>query len=487
MKARFTLGKKMYIFVTAVVLFAALGVALLSYIVNANQMDRFYKRITRDSAKNYVTLTDVDYLKKLKDAVLSEEYQDLRNRAEEADDEQPVVDYLKEKGLWAQYEAEREKLRAYVDNISDIKYLYIVLWGDQDSKYNMYLLDADDVPAYETGLYEEREEEFLGVDAHDEMEPTISNGSWGWLCSAYAPVYDREGELICTVGCDLNMEDVMKARIVFLMSVIIATVVLIVIILAGAVVFVRRTVIHPLKSLSEGMKRFNPEEGMTYDEAGVIRVDLRRNDEIGDIYKETKSMQVRIMDYINRILAIRREKERVEDVVRSKEEEIGAISQKAYRDEHTGVGNKAAYADRMQALNAAILGGEAEFAIVVMDINRLKHVNDTYGHIAGDEYIKGCCQVLCETFQHSPVYRIGGDEFVAVLSESDYRERLSRVEAMKRAFAGTEKDESRDLWHRFSASIGMADYAPGDSDSEAVFHRADQRMYEDKQAHRRGR
>ena len=84
-------------------------------------------------------------------------------QAEAADDEKPVVDYLKAHGLWDQYETEREKLRTYAGNISDIKYLYIVVWGGKDSKYNMYLLDADDVPVYETGYYEEREKEFLGI------------------------------------------------------------------------------------------------------------------------------------------------------------------------------------------------------------------------------------------------------------------------------------------------------------------------------------
>ena len=105
----------------------------------------------------------VDYLKRLKPVVLSAEYQTLREQAEAADDEKPVVDYLKAHGLWDQYETEREKLRTYAGNISDIKYLYIVVWGGKDSKYNMYLLDADDVPVYETGYYEEREKEFLGI------------------------------------------------------------------------------------------------------------------------------------------------------------------------------------------------------------------------------------------------------------------------------------------------------------------------------------
>ncbi len=487
MNARFTLGKKMYIFVTTVVLFAAIGVAALSYIINARQMDRFNKRITLDSAKNYATLADVDYLKNLKAVVLSEEYQNLRDRAEETENEKLVIDYLNEKGLWEQYETEREKLRTYENNISDIKYLYIVVWGDKDSKYNMYLLDADDVPVYETGLYEEREKEFLGVDAYEELEPTISNGSWGWLCSAYAPVYDHEGELICTVGCDLNMEDVMEDRVAFLLFLTITAVFLVAVILAGAVIFVHKILIRPLNRLAEGMELFAPEEGRTYEEAGVIKVDLKSNDEIRDIYEETRSMQVRIIDYINSITQIRKEKERVEDVVRSKEEEIGVISRKAYRDSHTGAGNKAAYTDKLKELNEGIGKGETEFAIVVMDINMLKRVNDTYGHIAGDQYITGCCQILSETFGHSPTYRIGGDEFVTILTGCDYWERFTRLEEMKMKFAETEKNENRDPWLRFSASVGMADYTPGDSDSETVFRRADEMMYKCKQKHKKGR
>lgn len=477
----------MYIFVTVVVLFAAFGVALLSYFINAGQIDRFYKRITMDTAKNYVTLTDVDYLSQLKTVALTEEYQNLRNTAEENDDEKLVVDYLKEKGLWAQYETERNKLRNYVENITDIKYLYIVVWGDKGAAYNMYLLDSDDVPVYETGYYEEREEEFLNVDATEYIEPTISNGSWGWLCSAYAPVYDDEGTLICTVGCDLDMADVMQDRLALLLYIIITSVVMIIVIFIGAVIFVHKTVVSPLNGLTEKMKEFSPEEGKQYAEAGVIEVDVKSNDEIRDIYEETKSMQVRIVDYINHINEIRKEKERVEDVVRNKEQEIGAISQKAYRDSLTEVGNKQAYTDKVNELREQIANGEAEFAIVMMDINMLKTVNDTYGHTAGDTYIKGCCRVFCETFDHSPVYRIGGDEFVAILTGVDYQNRFTKLDQMKTAFAETEKNKDLDPWYRYSASAGIAEYTPEDKDFETVFHRADQMMYDYKLKHKKAR
>lgn len=487
MKLRLTLGKKMYIFITAVVLLVAVGVAALSYIINANQIYNFYKRITMNSAENYATLADVDYLKELKAAVLSEEYQTLRDRAEENEDEELVIDYLKDKGLWEKYKVERQKLRTYVENMGDIKYLYIVDWGVEDSKYNMYLLDADDVPIYETGLYEEREPEFLGVEEHESVEPTISNGNWGWLCSAYAPVYNSEGELVCTVGCDLDMADVLQERNFFLLNITAVTFVLTVIVLVVAVIFIRKMVVCPLNRLTERMKGFTPKAGSDYNKAGVVSVDVKSNDEIRDIYEETRSMQIRIIDYINSITQIRREKEMVEDVVRIKEEEIGAISRKAYHDSHTGVRNKVAYVEKTKEMNAEISKGGAEFAVVVMDINMLKKINDTFGHTEGDLYITGCCQMLCDAFGHSTVYRIGGDEFAAVLTESDYRERQSKFTELKKRFAETERNKNRDPWLCFSASLGMAEFTPEDPDFETVFRRADQLMYEAKQEHKENR
>ena len=61
------------------------------------------------------------------------------------------------------------------------------------------------------------------------------------------------------------------------------------------------------------------------------------------------------------------------------------------------------------------------FAVAVFDINDLKQVNDLYGHQAGDKYIKDGCAIICNTFKHSPVFRIGGDEFAVVIQGSDYK------------------------------------------------------------------
>jgi len=86
----------------------------------------------------------------------------------------------------------------------------------------------------------------------------------------------------------------------------------------------------------------------------------------------------------------------------------------ARRDELTGVRNKTAYNELETSMQDSINKGMdyLPFAFVVCDANNLKKINDTEGHAAGDEYIKSCAMLLCNIFDHSPVFRVGGDEFV---------------------------------------------------------------------------
>ena len=169
-----------------------------------------------------------------------------------------------------------------------------------------------------------------------------------------------------------------------------------------------------------------------------------------------------------------------ENDIRSKEAQIGQISEEAYRDILTGVGNKTAYSKRVKEINAAIPDGKCDFAIVMMDINDLKKINDVHGHKAGDQYIKGCCHLLCETFKHSPVFRIGGDEFVAILQGPDFENKQSLLERLRNDLNESYSNEDLDPWLRYSAAVGMADLASDDNTFELVFKRADQAMYEDK-------
>ena len=100
---------------------------------------------------------------------------------------------------------------------------------------------------------------------------------------------------------------------------------------------------------------------------------------------------------------------------------LDAAENKAVIDDLTGIKNKTAYSEAERKINEQIANKEmSPFAIAVFDINDLKQVNDTLGHQAGDTLIQNGCAMICQHFKHSPVFRVGGDEFVAILKGYDY-------------------------------------------------------------------
>ena len=148
----------------------------------------------------------------------------------------------------------------------------------------------------------------------------------------------------------------------------------------------------------------------------------------------------------------------------------------ASRDGLTGVKSKRVFVEAEMQWDAGIEENKAApFAVAVFDLNDLKTINDTMGHAAGDSYICDGCTLVCKTFQHSPVYRIGGDEFAAVLTGQDYEHRRELKESFRALNAARRAPEEAVV------ACGMADYVPGrDTRFQDVFERADADMYENK-------
>ena len=160
-------------------------------------------------------------------------------------------------------------------------------------------------------------------------------------------------------------------------------------------------------------------------------------------------------------------------------DELGMI---AFRDSLTHVKNKAAYDKAVEILNDKIKQEQAEFAFVMIDLNSLKHVNDIYGHEKGDLYITGSCSIICMIFDHSPVFRVGGDEFLVILENTDYKFREQLMAALKASVEGYITRIDCDPWEKYSMAAGIAVYNPNiDTDTSTVFKRADKSMYNNKQ------
>ena len=149
----------------------------------------------------------------------------------------------------------------------------------------------------------------------------------------------------------------------------------------------------------------------------------------------------------------------------------------ARRDELTGVKNNHAFKEYVDSLDDMISSdsGDTEFSVVMCDVNDLKTINDTRGHSYGDEAIQAASRLICETFQHSPVFRIGGDEFVSVLTKQDYENRDYLVKKLREESEDNRKSRSGPV-----IAVGMASYGAEDKAFSSVLERADQLMYIDK-------
>jgi len=159
------------------------------------------------------------------------------------------------------------------------------------------------------------------------------------------------------------------------------------------------------------------------------------------------------------------------------------LSELMEKDPLTNVKNRIAYERYVSEMQKKYDRGEVkEFAVAFFDINNLKFVNDTLGHESGDIYIRNCCRLICNSFKHCPIFRIGGDEFVSFISGEDYDNREAILTEMRAAMRNIQKETDRVLEHVSFAS-GMAEYdSEIDNDFKSVFKRADNLMYKNKAA-----
>ena len=147
---------------------------------------------------------------------------------------------------------------------------------------------------------------------------------------------------------------------------------------------------------------------------------------------------------------------------------------KANIDALTGVKNKHAYADAEANLDRRIRENQpVAFAVTVCDVNGLKKINDELGHQAGDQFIRNACMIVCKVFAHSPVFRIGGDEFAVISQGADY-ENIDRLLDQIAEHNKKNADAAGVV-----IACGMSKFN-NDNNVAAVFGRADALMYENK-------
>ena len=223
--------------------------------------------------------------------------------------------------------------------------------------------------------------------------------------------------------------------------------------------FYTRRVTRPLVQLTEAAEQIdkgNYDYDLNYD----------RDDEVGRLTNTFKRLSGHMKDHIS------------------------DLNKRAYVDALTSVRNKGAYTTYIEDMQKRMDEGgsqEMAFAVGVFDCDNLKRINDRYGHEKGDVYLKTASRLICHVFQHSPVFRIGGDEFSVILQNADYENREVLVEQFKAGMAEISASAKHE-WEEAHIAMGIAVYdSQRDRSVNDVIRRADESMYENKRGRKAGR
>jgi diguanylate cyclase (GGDEF)-like protein len=155
-----------------------------------------------------------------------------------------------------------------------------------------------------------------------------------------------------------------------------------------------------------------------------------------------------------------------EDLLEEKTKYLERISQK---DGLTGLYNRRYFDAAFDLEWKRGRRSQTPIAMILCDIDEFKQVNDTFGHLAGDEYLKLIARILNQVFQRDTdmVARFGGDEFVAILSEESLENAVTLAEKVREAVAGSILEfESHTI--RTTVSLGVAIMTPQLSREKAV-------------------
>jgi diguanylate cyclase (GGDEF)-like protein len=385
-------------------------------------------------------------------------------------------DHIKE---MPEFHAAQDFVRKIVEaNGEEVSWVYLS-YVDPIEKRCVYIVDsAPDEEACPPGcldvLYEFN---YAVIDNPARGFPAYMTNTeeYGNLVTAGSPIYDGE-EVVGYAFVDISMEKIrafQRDNIMQLFFFMLSGTILVAII---GIVIVHFTLVRPVKALTKAANSYEVDDPQKTHEI-FQALHPYTHDELADLAESMKRMEHDVHTKIDELTAMN-------EALRASKQETVKMTELANKDALTGVRNKVAYDHAVEFINKAIEDGNVEpFGVAMIDLNDLKKINDKYGHTNGDVALVKLSKLICETFAHSPVFRIGGDEFVVLLRQSDFAEIKKLVASFNKAIKEASGDKSLAPAERISAAIGVSSYdREKDNKVEDIFRRADSAMYEKKRA-----
>ena len=361
------------------------------------------------------------------------------------------------------YETIMRTLTYFQDNI-ELRYIYCIRdMGDGTFTFGLDPTVEDPGEfgspiVYTDALYKASK----GTASADE---TYYEDAWGKFYSAYSPVFDKQGQVAGIIAVDFDAAWYDQQLATLTRTTIIVA--LLSLLVGGSIVV--SIITRSEKRISSIQSKLNELNFTLMQEMGNgLENGLEMGNEpgIGDELA-TQNNDITSMDSLAK---------QIQSMQTELKTQIAQVHIRAYQDGLTGVKSKHAYIEDEKTLNKGISDRTlSNLGIVVCDVNGLKKINDSLGHKAGDEYICKASKMICDVFSHSPAYRIGGDEFVVVLTGRDYDNRTALIHELHSLSSAHIQDNG------VIVSGGLSEYIPDhDTCVRDIFERADATMYEEK-------
>ena len=297
------------------------------------------------------------------------------------------------------------------------------------------------------------------------------DNEYGRTYAYYMPVYIGTKKL-GVIGVEVEIakvnHEILLGTIRHILMISAALVILVIFLLSLIKSHYIKKLIHLQNAIEEYSKSKNSEI------AESLLCEVTNKDEISTIIAKFAEMIYELEDYMKNLIKTQKD-------LQDSRKEAMVMSELAIKDSLTGIRNKTAYDQEIKKIEWELAGGLKEIGVAMIDLNFLKRINDTYGHDKGNLAIISLCKMVCHTFDHSPVFRIGGDEFVVILKDQDLNNVEELVAAFKNQIQQLQDNSELEYWEKTSAAIGYALYDPKiDASYENIFKRADAAMYKAK-------
>ena len=358
---------------------------------------------------------------------------------------------------------------AYVDSYIDS--------NNQKAGMSVYLVDSAEgedncPPGWIDPIYDFNKEV---IDKPEKGFPAYkTNTDYGYLLTSGTMVKNSKGDVLGYAFVDISLNEVRAKQANSIVRLSIYLFVTVALITIGVAIVVHFSFAKPVRKLAAVANSFDSRDPEKSHE-DFANLKINTHDELTELATAIKNVESAVRERIIQLTE-------ANEALRISQQQAQKMTVLANRDSLTGVQSKTAYDSFVAFLNEQIEKGEVTpFGLVMIDLNYLKTTNDSYGHDAGDEALIKLAHTICLVFMHSPVYRVGGDEFIVVLRNEDFINHKELVEEFKERIANIYHNHNLKMQERISAAIGYSEFdIKQDKCIDDVFKRADKEMYKNK-------